>query len=66
MGGKEIGKGVEGRVGVRHKPWASKKYMDLITRYVWVVRACALVKRPVGDSWDSGAGEDVVTMGGYV
>ena len=66
VGGKEVGEGVEGRVGTRHEPWASKKHMDLIVRYVWAVRACALVERPVGDSWDSGAGEDVVAMGGQV
>ena len=64
VGGEQVGEGVEGRVGTRHEPWASKKHMDLITRYVWAVRTCALVERSVGDSWDSGGGEDVVTMGG--
>jgi hypothetical protein len=50
VGGEQVGEGVEGRVGTRHEPWASKEHMDFITRYVWSVRACALVERSVGDS----------------
>ena len=64
VGSEQAGEGIEGRVGAGYKPGASKKHMNLITRYVWAVRACVLVERSVGDIWDSGGGEDVVTMGG--
>ena len=50
VGSEQAGEGIEGRVGAGYKPGASKKHMNLITRYVWAVRACALGKRSIGDS----------------